>query len=82
MELNSDMICKHWINFHHVHLDIGTLLNLQTFHIRTFMGILHWTDQNFLDSYYTQLLLNYSGSYLNPQILLRGPQLLGNEQPM
>ena len=27
-------------------------------------------------------LLIYSGLYLNPQILLRGPQLLSNERPM
>ena len=39
-------------------------------------------DMTSLVNFVPFMMLIYSGLYLNPQILLRGPQLLGNEQPM
>ena len=72
--------CKHWIyklspcSLGHWNLTEFTYVYLALDRSELFGYILHPTLKG--------TFLIYSGLYLNPQILLRGTQLLGNEQPM
>ena len=63
---------EYWNFTRYINIGFGTLQDTPILDIRTFIS---------LRSLYV-LMLNNSGLFLKPQILLRGPQLLGNEQPM